>query len=59
MPCAVQLITRAESVDAKQMEKLKSRKRLRADLSEPEKWKEVYTILFPDDDLSNIPPPCM
>jgi hypothetical protein len=45
-----------EGFDKQQEKKLKSRKR--STLSEEEKWRETFRILFPDDEEENIPSPC-
>ena len=37
---------------------LRSRKKTQKDPTEEEKWKDVYRILFPADDLGMIPSPC-
>ena len=34
------------------------RSRRKTGLDEPGKWKEVYKILFPDDDEALMPSPC-
>jgi hypothetical protein len=37
---------------------LKCRKRPIKFQTEDEKWKDMYKILFPDDDQSKVPSPC-
>ncbi|KXX73045.1 hypothetical protein MMYC01_210087 [Madurella mycetomatis] len=42
----------------KEQEKmLRSRKKLRPGMTDAEKWREMYKILFPDDDFDAIPSP--
>ena len=38
--------------------KLRSKKRSRIPLTEEEKWKAVWQILFPNDTEDDIPSPC-
>jgi hypothetical protein len=47
-----------EGFDQKQEEKLKSRKRNHLNQTEEQRWKEVYSILFPEGDEQDIPSPC-
>ncbi|KAM5362064.1 hypothetical protein ACJZ2D_012731 [Fusarium nematophilum] len=57
-PCPLREMEHVEGFDAAQERSLKSRKRANPELSETEKWKRVFQILFPhvlDDD---IPSPC-
>lgn len=37
---------------------LRSRKRVRPGTSEADKWREMYRVLFPDDDFTKMPCPC-
>jgi hypothetical protein len=46
----------AEGLDKEQEKKLKSKKK--SSLSEEERWREVYKVLFPNDDEETIPSPC-
>jgi hypothetical protein len=46
----------AEGLDKEQEKKLKSKKK--SSLSEEEKWREIYKILFPHDDEEAMPSPC-
>lgn len=41
-----------------QRDLLKSRKKGYKQLSEPQKWREIYLILFPDTESTDIPSPC-
>jgi hypothetical protein len=43
---------------SKEQEKMMRSKKKRPGFSEPEKWFEVYKILFPDDAESDFPTPC-
>lgn len=57
-PCPLREMEYVEGFDAAQERSLKSRKRAGQTLSEAEKWRRVFKILFPhvlDDD---IPSPC-
>ncbi|KAL2196686.1 hypothetical protein P885DRAFT_36905 [Corynascus similis CBS 632.67] len=57
-PCPIQR-NRAlqEGFTKDQEKKLRSRKKTHADMTDEEKWREIYLILFPDDDSSSIPSP--
>lgn len=41
-----------------QEKQLRSRKKSRRDLTEEEKWFEMYKILFPTDDIYGMISPC-
>ena len=41
-----------------QEEMLRSRRKTRPDMGPADKWKEVYMILFPDDNVDDIPSSC-
>lgn len=56
-PCPKRPEEAIEGFDAAQERNLKSRKKAKPELSEEDKWKEMYRILFPDDDESSIPYP--
>jgi hypothetical protein len=56
--CEIQVVKPLEGFDKTQEEKLRSRKREVTKLSEIEKWKMVYKILFPDDEEAAMPSPC-
>jgi hypothetical protein len=58
-PCAVQPNQMLHEGFTKDQEKrLRSRKKTQADTIDEAKWREIYMILFPDDDLGAIPSPC-
>jgi hypothetical protein len=58
-PCAIQgNRTLQEGFTKDQEKKLRSRKKTHADMTDEDKWCEIYKILFPDDDPSAIPSPC-
>ncbi|KAK0725905.1 hypothetical protein B0H67DRAFT_143264 [Lasiosphaeris hirsuta] len=57
-PCPLREIEHVEGFDATQERSLRSRKRAKQDLSEPEKWREVYKVLFPHVEDDNVPSPC-
>ncbi|KAF2495305.1 hypothetical protein BU16DRAFT_386157 [Lophium mytilinum] len=56
--CDVRTKTAIEGFDKEQETRLRSKKRSAVSRSEEDKWREVYIILFPDEDESNIPTPC-
>ncbi|KAL1836191.1 hypothetical protein VTJ49DRAFT_5458 [Mycothermus thermophilus] len=57
-PCRIQeKRTLQEGFTKDQEKKLRSRKKTHADMNDEDKWREIYTILFPDDDHSSIPSP--
>lgn len=41
-----------------QEKRLRSRKKTHADMTDDDKWREIYGVLFPDDDQNAIPLPC-
>ncbi|KAK4445420.1 hypothetical protein QBC34DRAFT_306863 [Podospora aff. communis PSN243] len=49
--------TPVEGFTKDQEKRLRSRKKAQADTKDEDKWREIYTILFPDDDESSIPSP--
>jgi hypothetical protein len=57
-PCELSEETTIEGFDEAQKEKLKSRKNLNK-MTENEKWRQIYKILFPDVAADHIPSPCM
>ncbi|KAF2477623.1 uncharacterized protein BDR25DRAFT_2571 [Lindgomyces ingoldianus] len=48
-----------EGFDKLQEKRLRSRKRVQPEVSEEDKWREMYRILFPDDDDMLMPSPYM
>lgn len=58
VPCEVQGSQPVEGFDDLQEKRLRSRKKERKDMSEEDKWRKVYQILFPTDDESKIPSAC-
>jgi len=58
-PCQVRSRPRTmEGINPSQEKLLRSRKRAQRHMTEVEKWKDVYTILFPADDPAEMPSPC-
>ncbi|KAF2469800.1 uncharacterized protein BDR25DRAFT_227736, partial [Lindgomyces ingoldianus] len=55
--CEIQEQIPLEGFDKDQERKLKSKKRNLGFLTEEDKWKGVYRILFPDDNEENMPSP--
>lgn len=47
-----------EGIDSTQKELLRSRKKKHKDITESEKWNDMYLIVFPDSDPLLIPTPC-
>ncbi|GAB1316788.1 hypothetical protein MFIFM68171_06998 [Madurella fahalii] len=57
-PCTIrEKDTLHEGFTKDQEKRLRSRKKTHADMTDEDKWREIYMILFPDDDPSSIPPP--
>ncbi|XXG94877.1 Putative proteasome subunit alpha type-7 [Hypoxylon texense] len=57
-PCELQVFEdQLEGINSEQEAQLKSRKKDSTNKPEEDKWFDVYRILFPTDDLSNIPTP--
>ncbi|KAK3398898.1 hypothetical protein B0T20DRAFT_393260 [Sordaria brevicollis] len=57
-PCDMrQNLSLVEGVTTEHKEKLLSRKKTHGDLTDEEKWRHMYMILFPDDDEASIPSP--
>ncbi len=54
--CEVQLAELPEGYNKEQEKLLRRRKRV--DCSEEDRWREMYMVLFPDDDRGMIPTPC-
>ncbi|ORY10733.1 hypothetical protein BCR34DRAFT_485248 [Clohesyomyces aquaticus] len=48
-----------EGFDKLQEKQLRSRKKIQPEPSEEDKWKEMYRVLFPDDDEALMPSPYM
>lgn len=58
-PCELQVFEdQMEGINSEQEAQLKSRKKDCTNKPEEEKWTDTYSILFPTDDLSDIPTPC-
>ncbi|KAK3947307.1 hypothetical protein QBC32DRAFT_224473, partial [Pseudoneurospora amorphoporcata] len=57
-PCNKQQnLSLVEGISPELKEKLLSRKKMHADMTDEEKWRHIYMILFPDDDKDSIPGP--
>lgn len=48
-----------DGIDSKQEKLLRSRKKGSKNMSEADKWRDVYLILFPNIGPEDIPSPCM
>lgn len=57
-PCPLKDMEHVEGFDAVQERNLKSRKRSNPELSEIDKWREIYKILFPGVPDEEIPSHC-
>ncbi len=57
-PCPIRAEQRTEGINAAQEKRLRSRKKTQKIMSEVDKWKDVYVILFPGDDPATMPSPC-
>ena len=49
----------ADGIDKHTEEQLKSKRRVPGVITEVDKWKQVWRILFPEDPEDKIPDPCM
>ncbi|KAH6855545.1 hypothetical protein B0I37DRAFT_411529 [Chaetomium sp. MPI-CAGE-AT-0009] len=57
-PCSVRRNrTLHEGFTKDQERRLRSRKKTHADMTDEDKWREIYMILFPDDEQDAIPSP--
>ncbi|KAF4465114.1 hypothetical protein FALBO_8044 [Fusarium albosuccineum] len=54
-PCGLKIEEPQDGINEDQVQALRSRKRPRGNISEEEKWAEMYKIIFPDDD--RVPSP--
>ena len=60
-PCSLREMEPVEGFDADQKTRLQSRKRAKGNaeaVSEIDKWRDVYRILFPHVESDDIPSPC-
>lgn len=55
--CHVVALESFQGIDKKQEAILRSRKKSK-DQSESDRWRSMYTVLFPDDEEDLIPSPC-
>jgi hypothetical protein len=56
--CQIQQVIAEDGFDADQEKQLRSRRRIKADVTEADKWKYMYRILFPQIKEEDIPSPC-
>ncbi|KAK3319451.1 hypothetical protein B0H66DRAFT_475781 [Apodospora peruviana] len=54
-PCEVGRKALVEGFSKEQEKKLRSRKKAQPNMTDKDKWREIYFILFPDDDRDSIP----
>lgn len=57
-PCEVRVQVPVEGIDSAQEKLLRSRKKAQKNMTEEEKWRDMYRILFPAGDPNSIPTPC-
>lgn len=57
-PCEVGQEDPVEGFTPSQEKQLRSKKKLQPNMTEEDKWFQVYTILFPEDDPQDAPSPC-
>jgi len=57
-PCARRPEMTIEGFNKLQEKKLRSRKKSHSALSEEDKWKDMYRVLFPGDNETCMPSPC-
>ena len=50
--------TPLDGFSKEQERQLRSRKKSDKNMTDAERWRETYLILFPDDDPATIPSPC-
>jgi hypothetical protein len=58
LPCPLRDGPSDEGFDAAQEKRLRSRKKEQPNMTEDDKWRKVYMILFPNDDYGKMPSPC-
>lgn len=57
-PCErSETVTLVEGFSREQEKKLRSRKKAQPNMTDEDKWRDIYMILFPDDDKDSIPSP--
>jgi hypothetical protein len=58
-PCPLKNLSTREGITRTQEEKLRCRKnKKKSKLTEEDKWRHIYEILFPDDNPELMPSPC-
>ncbi|KAI1857967.1 hypothetical protein JX265_010997 [Neoarthrinium moseri] len=57
IPCTKRDVIRVQGIDDAQEKKLKERKKTSASLTEEQKWKDIYVILFPQANKNALPSP--
>lgn len=58
IPCAKRDKIHVQGIDDAQERKIKERKKTSDSLTEEQKWKNIYMILFPDANKNALPSPC-
>jgi hypothetical protein len=57
-PCAKRDRVRVQGIDETMEKKLRERRKTSPGVSEEQKWKEIYMILFPKANKNALPSPC-
>ncbi|KAK6824722.1 hypothetical protein PG987_012216 [Apiospora arundinis] len=56
-PCRKKDIAAAQGIDEQQEKKLKERKRVGSSVSDEQRWRDIYMILFPEANKNSLPSP--
>ena len=57
-PCRKKDIAAAQGIDEQQEKKLKERKRVGSSVTDEQRWRDIYMILFPGANKNSLPSPC-
>lgn len=57
-PCRKKDIAAAQGIDEHQEKKLRERKRVGSAVTDEQRWRDIYMILFPEANKNNLPSPC-
>lgn len=58
VPCAKRDVVHIHGIDEAQEKKLRERKKTSTALTEEQKWKDIYMIIFPKANKNVLPSPC-
>ncbi|KAK8134384.1 Protein kinase domain-containing protein, partial [Apiospora sp. TS-2023a] len=56
-PCCKKDIAAAQGIDEQQEKKLRERKRVGSAVTDEQRWRDIYMILFPEANKNNLPSP--